>query len=50
MRKEIVIPDGIIRDLKQIAFNSDKSVKKYMEDVIISDIREKSKRLSGKKS
>ncbi len=49
MRKEIVIPDGLIKDLKQIAFSADKSVKKYMEDVVINDIREKSKKLSGKK-
>jgi hypothetical protein len=49
MRKEIVIPDTLIRDLKQIAFNADKSVKKYMEDVVINDIREKAKKLSGKK-
>jgi hypothetical protein len=44
MRKEIIIPDILIKDLKKVAFHHDKSVKKYMEEVVISDIKEKIKK------
>ena len=46
MRKEVIIPDALIKDLKKLAFHADKTVKKYMEDVIISDIKEKTKKLA----
>ena len=45
MRKEIIIPDILIKDLKKVAFHHDKSVKKYMEDVVINDIKEKTKKI-----
>ena len=39
IRKEIHLPSQIIRDLKIVAAHADKSVKKYMEDLIIHDIK-----------
>jgi len=39
IRKEIHLPQQIIRDLKIVAAHSDKSVKKYMEDVVVQDVQ-----------
>ncbi len=45
IRKEIHLPKELSRDLKIIAAMFDKSVKKYMEDLIILDLVFKSKNL-----
>lgn len=39
IRKEIHLPMQIIRDLKIVAVHADKSVKKYMEDLIVHDVK-----------
>jgi len=39
VRKEIHLPSEIIRDLKIVAAYSDKSVKKYMEDLILFAVK-----------
>jgi len=41
VRKQIDIPKNIIKDLKLIALNADKSVKRYIEDLILNDIKSK---------
>jgi hypothetical protein len=46
IRKEIQLPKDILKDLKIVAAYSDKSVKKYMEDLIIQDVKAKSLRLA----
>jgi hypothetical protein len=40
MRKQIDLPDDLLRDLKLLAMSVDKSVKKFMEDLIINHIKE----------
>jgi hypothetical protein len=45
MRKEIVLPNELLKDLKTVAFHADKSVKKYMEDAVIQKIKEDIKRV-----
>jgi hypothetical protein len=44
-RKEIHLPKDILKDLKVVAAYADKSVKKYMEDLIIQDVRVKAGKL-----
>jgi len=38
-RKEIHLPNEILRDLKIVAAHADKSVKKYIEDVILGEVK-----------
>jgi hypothetical protein len=45
-RKEIHLPKEILKDLKIVAAYADKSVKKYMEDLIIQDVRVKASKFS----
>jgi hypothetical protein len=45
MRKEINLPNELLKDLKTVAFHADKTVKKYMEDVVIQKIKEDMKRI-----
>jgi hypothetical protein len=45
-RKEIHLPKEILKDLKIVAAYADKSVKKYMEELIIEDVRVKATKLS----
>lgn len=45
-RKEIHLPKDILKDLKIVAAYADKSVKKYMEELIIQDVRVKATKLS----
>jgi hypothetical protein len=45
-RKEIHLPKEILKDLKIVAAYADKSVKKYMEELIIQDVKTKAIRLS----
>lgn len=45
-RKEIHLPKEILKDLKIVAAYADKSVKKYMEELIIQDVRVKATKLS----
>jgi len=45
-RKEIHLPKDILKDLKIVAAYADKSVKKYMEELIIQDVRTKVPKLS----
>ena len=46
IRKEIHLPSQIIRDLKIVAAHSDKSVKKYMEDLVMRDVQSQITKLS----
>ena len=46
IRKEIHLPSDIIRDLKIIAANADKSVKKYMEDLVAQDVQVQIRKIS----
>jgi hypothetical protein len=39
IRKEIHLPSQVIKDLKAVAAEADKSVKKYMEDLIQLDVK-----------
>jgi hypothetical protein len=45
-RKEIHLPKEILKDLKIVAAYADKSVKKYMEELIIQDVKTKAPKLS----
>ena len=38
LRKLIDIPNTMVRELKNIAIDSDKSVKTYIQDLIIEDV------------
>jgi len=44
-RKEIHLPKDILKELKIVAAYTDKSVKKYMEDLIIQDVKMKAAKL-----
>jgi hypothetical protein len=44
-RKEIHLPKDILKELKIVAAYTDKSVKKYMEDLIIQDVKMKTAKL-----
>ena len=44
-RKEIHLPKEILKDLKIVAAYADKSVKKYMEDLVIQDVKGKAHKL-----
>jgi hypothetical protein len=46
IRKEIHLPAQIMRDLKIVAAYADKSVKKYMEDVVLHDILSQVKKIN----
>jgi hypothetical protein len=39
IRKEIHLPELMLKDLKIVAAHADKSVKKYMEDIILSEVK-----------
>jgi hypothetical protein len=39
IRKEIHLPSLIVKDLKIVAAYADKSVKKYMEDLVLHEIK-----------
>ncbi|HTH55503.1 MAG TPA: hypothetical protein VL728_05615 [Cyclobacteriaceae bacterium] len=39
IRKEIHLPPQIVKDLKIVAAHADKSVKKYMEDLVVHDVK-----------
>jgi hypothetical protein len=39
IRKEIHLPTQILKDLKIVAAQADKSAKKYMEDLILGEVR-----------
>jgi hypothetical protein len=39
IRKEIHLPLQIVKDLKIVAAQADKSAKKYIEDLILNDVR-----------
>jgi hypothetical protein len=39
VRKEVHLPSQIIRDLKMVADQADKSAKKYMEDLVLQEVR-----------
>ena len=39
VRKEIHLPLQLLRDLKIVAAHADKSVKKYMEDLVMRDVQ-----------
>lgn len=45
LRKQIDLPRETIKDLKIVAAYADKSVKKYMEDLIINDVKERIKKI-----
>jgi hypothetical protein len=45
LRKQIDLPKETIKDLKIVAAYSDKSVKKYMEDLIINDVKDRIKKI-----
>ncbi|MBI1767604.1 MAG: hypothetical protein HYR67_04425 [Bacteroidetes bacterium] len=45
LRKEIHLPKDILKDLKIVAAYADKSVKKYMEDLVIQDVKGKAPKL-----
>jgi hypothetical protein len=45
-RKEIHLPKQILKDLKLVAAHADKSVKKYMEDIILNDIKLRIEKIS----
>ena len=40
-RKEINLPEQVIKDLKIVAAFADMSPKKYMEELIMNDVRSK---------
>lgn len=39
IRKEIHLPSEMLRELKIVAAHADKSVKKYIEDLVVHDVR-----------
>jgi len=45
IRKEIHLPSEIIKDLKIIAANADKSVKRYLEDLVVQDVQAQTKKI-----
>ena len=45
MRKQVDIQDDLLKDLKIVAAHADKSVKKWLEDLIANAIREQAKKL-----
>jgi hypothetical protein len=38
LRKLIDLPRPIVKELKQLALDSDKSLKRYIEDVIVQEV------------
>ena len=45
VRKEVHLPEELIKDLKMVAFHSDKTVKKWMEDLIVNRVKDEVKRV-----
>lgn len=39
IRKEIHLPSQVIKDLKIVAAHADTSAKKYMEDLVLRDVK-----------
>lgn len=50
VRKELHLPSQIAKDLKIAAALSDKSVKKYMEDVILYEVKTQMAKINRKLS
>jgi len=49
LRKLIDIPKPIVKELKKLALESDKSLKQYIQDIIVSEV-EKSRSNSGQEN
>lgn len=49
IRKEVHLPLVVIKDLKVVAAHTDKSVKKYMEDLILGEVRAQMVRINKNK-
>lgn len=43
MRKNIDIPDEIVKDLKKMAIDADKDLKNFIQDHLVSLVREEKK-------
>jgi len=49
IRKEVHLPLPVVKDLKVVAAHADKSVKKYMEDLILGEVKVQMARINKNK-
>lgn len=44
MRKNIDIPDEIVKDLKKLAVDADKDLKNYIQDLLVMHVKKNKKK------
>lgn len=44
MRKNIDIPDEIVKDLKKMAVDADKDLKNYIQDLLVEHVKKSKKK------
>ena len=44
MRKNIDIPDEIVKDLKKMAVDADKDLKNYIQDLLVEHVKKHKKK------
>lgn len=44
MRKNIDIPDEIVKDLKKLAVDADKDLKNYIQDLLVQHVKKGKKK------
>jgi hypothetical protein len=44
MRKNIDIPDEIVKDLKKMAVDADKDLKNYIQDLLVEHVKKNKKK------
>lgn len=44
MRKNIDIPDDIVKDLKKMAVDADKDLKNYIQDLLVQHVKKNKKK------
>lgn len=44
MRKNIDIPDAIVKDLKKMAVDADKDLKNYIQDLLVQHVKKNKKK------
>lgn len=44
MRKNIDIPDEIVKDLKKLAVDADKDLKNYIQDLLVEHVKKHKKK------
>ena len=48
IRKEIHLPSEVVHELKIVAAHTDKSVKKFMEDLIVYEVKTRMEKINRK--